>query len=92
MQCVTKSADRKIKFEKDPKTGSVVKVIFVSHNQKCSNHPNVLKLEEEERCEELEGDCELLEDSGEQEEEQEEEMTYTEIREHFQRYLKRNNL
>lgn len=95
MRCVDWKQENKIKWEKDPETGSVKKVYFIVHTKKCSNAPNTLKLEEEDKCEELEGDCELLTDEEGTEaeevstpEDKEEETSWGDIRETFARYMK----
>lgn len=83
MRCVTKSAERQVKFEKDPETGSVRKVIFITHKQKCSDAPNTLKLEAEEgSCE-----CKIVEEP--EQENKEEETTIETIKEVFDRYMKK---
>lgn len=84
MRCVTKAAERQIKFEKDPETGSVRKVIFITHKQKCSNSPNTLKLENED-----EGSCECKIVEEPEQENKEEETTIEMIKEVFDRYLKK---
>lgn len=95
-KCVTIDATRKVKFEKSKDTGNIEKVFYVTHKQRCSTNPAMLKLEEDE---ELEGEAgengappsdvaQTASDEAGQDLEEEDNEDMELIKETFKRYLK----
>lgn len=89
MKCVDWDLTKKISFESPPpdsETGNPRMVVWVTRKQKCSNWGDQLRIKEGEELEDEETEEVLL--LGEDPEEEEEDITPEQIREHFQRFLK----
>ena len=93
MKCIDVDLQKKLKFEKNPNDKSAPrrKVYFIIRTKKCSNHPDNLKVNEEEVEEEVEEEEEILvldEEDGAKREEEEEVLLPIDLKEHFIKYLK----